>query len=240
MTTRCVGLSGTSVRPAPPASSWTASSGWSTAGTTPRASRSWPTGCSRSGGAPAGCATWRRCSGSARSTARSGIGHTRWANARPAVGGERSPAHRLHGLHRRRAQRHPRELSADQGQAPGRGPPVQVGDRHGGAGPPGRAVLGRGGRSCRGGAPGAPGGPRRLRGRRALGPGARRARRGQDRRRRRGGRARRGRVLRGVGRARHPGAHARRPDPRGRRDGRRRPGRASGSRRSPAGRWSGR
>ena len=49
-----------------------------------------------------------------------------------------------------------------------------------------------------------------------LGPGARRPRRGEDRGRRRGGRARRRRVLRGVGRSRHPGAHARRPDPRGR------------------------
>ena len=75
---------------------------------------------------------------------------------RPAVRGERPPAHRLHGLHRRRAQRHPRELSADQGAAPGRGPPLQVGDRHGGARAPGRAALGRGGWARRGGAPRAP------------------------------------------------------------------------------------
>ena len=109
---------------------------------------------------------------------------------RPPHRRERASAHRRVGRPRRRAQRDHRELPADQGAAPGRGPPLPLGDRHRGHRAPDRAApaghaAARGGRAAR-----APRAARLVRHRRAVQARPRPAGRRQARGGQRGGRAR--------------------------------------------------
>ena len=158
---------------------------------------------------------------------------------RPAHRRERAPAHRRLRRPGRGAQRHHRELPADQGAPAGRGPRLQVGDGHRGHRPPDRAASQGHPAPGRGGPPRPARAARLLRDRGAPPPDARPPGGGQARRGQRGGGARRERDLPRLRHPGHPLPHPRRgrAGGRGRRD--HHPRRASRSPTSTAPRCSG-
>ncbi|CAI8016144.1 Glutamine--fructose-6-phosphate aminotransferase [isomerizing] [Geodia barretti] len=106
------------------------------------------------GAAPASWTVWSKPSRTIRSTATTASATRGGRRTAGPPRGERAPPPGLHRAHRRRAQRHHRELPGAEARARGRGPPVRDGDRHRGRRPSRRVRMARG--RARGGGPPGP------------------------------------------------------------------------------------
>ena len=199
--------------------------GWSTAGTTPRASRSSTARASGHKAAGKLAALEQQLTGQIPDGHRRHRAHPLGHPRRPHDP-QRPPPHRPVRAHRRHPQRHHRELRRHPEGAPDARAHLQVRNRHRGAGPSRRRVLP--GQPGGGGGGGAPGRGRRLRHRGHLGRRAGRAGRGPEglaapRRRRRE------RVVRRLRRLAPARAHPLGRLPRRRRDGGAHPRRLPGA-----------